>query len=288
MSETSIHHQEKLKAHTDTLDEAKRVFYDIAGEVDDKYIDRGIDLDNVPKEEYWMAVAQTANRRSREQYSTPDRLELGAALELTAALPYFLLAQQKLREQEQPLAPLMSRDEREAKVYYTSYFNGVLRSYTTARPSISASEVKDHLLGVAEQSDLDQNTGRMQRQITDLVKGAQHELAAGQILRKLGTIREATTEEDLQGIDYVMQYLDKCFGVDIKATLMTLGLKSGEHEQAAAINRGKLMLYSHIMDRELQDRFFISEQAAERKASLVADSIYKLMRDPGLRLMRFE
>lgn len=283
MAETQTHSQteryyrspERRLDHAEVLESSKNALYSIASEIDDKYIEHGVDLDKVPPALYWMRVAERARAVVAKDFSTIETLEQGAAIELTAATPYFLLAQRRINGPDRHHMPA---DEFDRMKYYLCHYNKLIRDYAVANPSVTAHDINEHIFDVAEKSDVVRHPEQLRTMIANEVRGAQHELAAGQVLRQVGPTREATQEEDLQGVDYFLNLGQESIGVDIKSSRKKIARVSHGRSDLATLQGGKLLLYSHVTDFDLNGTFFVSEEIAKKRAIKMRESIDDALR----------
>lgn len=216
---------------------------------------------------YWELVAGFAlddinNKRARGE----SEVNL-AAYELVALTPSFLYANTALANHS-----AKNRDEFHNLKERVSYFNGVIRELGAR--GARASETMQAMANVASIAGLtDTDTSAYIRQT---VRGAQHELVFGQILSYTGHWYEpASTELDLQGVDYTLDFNGVPLHVDVKASLSeveALGVEKNAFAIKQSRRQGELptvVMYSLTHDREFHDTFAIDATAAAEKAAVL-------------------
>lgn len=276
---------EYLAPSAEGLRQATTSLYEIANSVDDEVIANDHDIATVQKGAYWRRVAEKANSVVKETLSSPNKISQGAALELTAATPYFIVASQRLLSQEDPSQARLSNEQRKLDRYYLSYFNGLLRNFAWAHPSVTSIELNQHLCNILEISEITPHPDRLRGVIADVIRGAQHETAAADVLSRLGQLHPSTTEQDLMGIDYILQAEGMIYGIpiDIKSSPnKILRYSQGTNRQHVVLD-GKLMLHSGFTDDDLKGRFFAGESAIRRVVAETVPVIQKVRHDPRLR-----
>lgn len=245
--------------------------------------EKGLDpYDDMDKPAYWEAVANFTTERVgklREQHG--DTLKL-RALELAAATPNFLFHQGALNSNA-------ARDpsERYHSRQTVSSFHNLVRNFATDYPETSVSGMTKGLLNITNVAIEDRGVRQSAAQsLQRAVRGAQHEVAFGQILEKTGRpARPAELDEDLAGIDYVVDNgTSKMLYVDVKASLSEVEAR-GSSSAFAIKPDGRVVMYSLVKDRELGDRFFLSEESADLKAlalnQLLTNAQQELLQRPA-------
>ena len=271
LGETQTYPEERAEAFKQGLKE----FYDIPFQQEfiSYCADRGVGIDDVEKPSYWTAVAVYASGISDKARSNgkPERNALTA--ELLAATPDFIYNNAYLNYQGHDYDdPKVRRNIHQAKAS-ASYYNGLLRDTAQAWPGIKASELSASLLGIANISIENKHIKNSATYtINSAVRGAQHELAFGQILEKTGRhIRSASTKEDLHGVDYVVtDERGNSTYIDVKASLRQVSERDKRH--AAPFRRtqdGHLVMYSMVSEEDLNDGFSIPDDVAKQKGEYV-------------------
>ena len=237
-------------------------------------MERGVDpYDDMDKPAYWATVADyTHDRTARMRERGTDSIRIDA-LELLSTTPAYLFEQSALT-QDKTSAPdkQMQNGERRHSKEVVSYFNGLIREFAKKYPETRASDLTTALLNITNISIEDQALRQSANQeIHKTIRGAQHEIAFGQILAQTGRqFRPASLEEDLKGIDYVDDEDTNPMYVDVKASLSELEARGSE---GALVRKpdGKLIMYSLVKDSELNGRFHIGDQAAHDKAQALIE-----------------
>lgn len=264
----------------DNLKTAQQAFYGLPFETgfNELCIEEGLTLDDVNKPEYWHAVAEFASQASAEKLEQGGDKKQIVLNELLAATPSFIYDNAKLNHLRG--SARVPNEEFHAVKRNVSYFNGLIRYAAEQWPEMRASELSQSLLNIANISIEDPVIKRSaSRYINDGIRGAQHETAFGQLLEATGrTFQEADIDEDLRGIDYV---IDRPDGhgvdyVDVKASLSEIEHHAIKNHSGAAgpyarARDGHLVMYSLITDKELNDHFFVSDKLAKQRGEGLAD-----------------
>lgn len=165
-----------------------------------------------------------------------------------------------------------------------SHYNSLIRNFVESYPHTSASGLIANLnsTALATVADGSRHMEQVSHELTKaIVRGAQHEAAFEMLLRQCGfPYRAATIEEDLKGMDYVIEVpqLDKPIGVDVKASLSEIEAKNHHSDSSGpfAFNReGGLVIWSMVTDAELNDSFVIPKDLIEQRASVVMGAIFQ-------------
>ena len=223
---------------------------------------------------YWSAIAefQQANQN-------PEAEPLDAFIEtIVAATPDAILRNTILNEQR------LNYREAHAHKEVLSYYNSLIRNFVENFPDTKASELVANLNTTALNT-IATHSRHLQRTSDELtraiVRGAQHEAAFGDMLASLGLpYREATLEEDLKGMDYVVELpgLEKPIGIDVKASLSEIEAKN-HHSDASgpfAFGRdGNLVIWSMVTDSELNDGFSAPQEIVTERSSLVMGGLFQ-------------
>lgn len=212
--------------------------------------------------DYWHTFRlYVGDRVDNARRKGQDSLRMDA-LELTANLPAYLIEQRKLSAGNHH-----GYDEYHYSKQITSYYNGVVRNFAATYPETSASGMRSSLLTSVSQMVHDRGLRESAAtSVKEMIRGAQHELAFGQILRHTGLpYQEATLEQDLKGIDYTVGVNRHTLDVDVKASLTQMNARGAEGLFVVK-NEGKIAMYSMTLDSEFHDRFFTDEEAAANKA----------------------
>ena len=153
-----------------------------------------------------------------------------------------------------------------------SHFNGQVRHIAEVYPHISVQQLHGHLGAVIGIAVENQSVAKAAPDfLRDIIRGAQHEIAFGQILTAAGMeATPSTVAQDLKARDWLVRDEDgHQFEVDVKASLNTL-FHSGAGRNPYLIHPdGKIMMHSSVDDKDFGDRFFISDTLAASKAGYV-------------------
>jgi hypothetical protein len=254
---------------TEAFLNAEGRLYDLVEEdaFSQRCLQKGLDpTTSVTDARYWEIVEDMVYDKLKEGEAKGESdLEL-AALQITAGTPLFLQAESLLKNHTP-----MSSHERHGLRERVSYFNSLIRYVGSTYPEVRASEISAAMVGAAEIAGMSgQETSH---QIRNTIRGAQHELAFGQLLAAGGTeYRGATTEEDLHGIDYVVNVGNKTLLVDVKASLSeveALGGSRGPFAVRWSQRRNQpnvTVMYSLAKDSELGDSFYLADELAAERA----------------------
>ena len=227
-------------------------------------LERGVDVDATDSHEYWRAVADFAYDRSAEMREAGKDESDIALMELYAAAPSYFFDQATLDSN-----PNLHTQEKQYLREDASYFQGLLKRTVKLWPDITASTLSLQLMNIAnisiEDRDFKQHAANS---IRASVKGAQHEIAFGQLLENTGrNFREATVEEDVRGIDYVVERPEGGVDyIDVKASLKKIENHGRLSDLFARKLDGGIVMHSLLRDSELGDNFHVSEQVAAERA----------------------
>lgn len=240
-----------------------------------KCLENGIDPNNdFDTPHYWQAFADHAYSfvaKARERQGNSLRL---TAFELTTATPAYVHAKNRLNQisaHEKAGKQLSAAEHAEKRALkpMASYFNGIIRNFAVDFPAASPSRLSVALANTASKTIGDPKL--LESGVTTIntaIRGAQHEIALGQILSHTGIPCEASSiTDDLKGFDYQLQLPDgRTLEIDAKASLFTQK-KNGNAERAYTWGEGgQLILFSLARDSEFRDRFFIDDSLAAQRA----------------------
>ena len=248
------------------LKEALHSFYDLPfdPQFNELCVSRGLNPEDTGKPAYWEAAADFASSTPNAENGEDEKYS--ALKELFAATPDFIY-QQKILEHESHkyAAHNVYQNARER----ASYYNGLIRHVAQEWPDIRASVLATSLMNVVnisiERTDIKQSS---LQGIRETIRGAQHELAFGQLLAHTGRdFRSANVGEDLHGIDYVVSDPNgSTILIDVKASQHTLERRGSSMQPYIRSLDGQLTMSSLVTDTELNDRFFVSERLAVQRA----------------------
>lgn len=226
--------------------------------------------------EYWQIVSNFAIEEiGKRRAEGEDSLEL-AAFEISALTPSYLFASRTLAHHE-------ARNYKEARYLKerASYFNGLLRDAGATFEGMRASETSKAMETVAFMAGLSDSATI--EQIKWTVRGAQHELAFGQILNHTShNFTPATIEQDMRGIDYTINLGSETMLIDVKASLSEIEALGGGRG-AFALRRSPtnphrtpvVVMYSYVKDHEFNDHFTIPDELAASRAPVVNELLQK-------------
>lgn len=223
---------------------------------------------------YWTAVAEY-----QQATLDPEADRFDSYIEtIVAATPDAILRNTKLNEKH------VKYREAHAHKQVLSYYNSLIRNLVDTFPDTKASTLAANLKTVAL-ATVAKDSRHLQNSSAELtkaiVRGAQHEAAFGSILENLGfPFREATLEEDLKGMDYVVELpgMDTPIGIDVKASLSEIEAKNHHSDNSGpfAFGRdGNLVIWSMVTDAELNDGFVVPPQIVSERSSIVMGGLFQ-------------
>lgn len=225
--------------------------------------------EDMDKPAYWETFSAYAyDTIAKEADGQPLSLEQEARY-LLAETPRFLFAQLELDSRD-----TLTRDRKDFDRSVASYYNGLVRNFAYNHPDTRVSDMKAGLLAMANISIEDETVRQnAARAVYAALHGNQHELAYGQILGYTGlNIRQATLEQDLVGIDYMVQTKSGgWFGLDVKASdrLIASDKRNKFLFAPKPGNPYELVVHSLTHDNEFKGHFFTSEEIAAKKSGYV-------------------
>lgn len=226
-------------------------------------LERGIDpVHDNSSADYWNTFRfYVGERTDQERANGRDKLTMDAA-ELISATPAYLLEQSRLNNGHH-----QNPDERHYAKEVVSYYNGMIRDFALNYPEASVTGVRRNLQDVLSHTIHNHRVKEAATaDVAATLRGAQHELAFGQVLSYTGLpYRGASLPEDLKGIDYVLGDESEPTYIDVKASLSEIEHRGSEGLFAVKPD-GKVVMYSMALDVEFNDRFFIAPESAEVKA----------------------
>lgn len=233
-------------------------------------------IKSVDTRPYWDLVANFALKDIASRQSAENTLE-DAAFELLALTPSYLYAADALHKHD------YHPSQRQGLREQLSYYNGLLRHLGGEFEGIHASDILQATLNVA---DIAQLSGQhTQFELQDTIRGAQHELAFGQILQQAGfAFESADVDQDLKGIDYLVGVAGKTLQIDVKSSLNKIE-NLGESNLPYAIKpahnpheKPVILIYSMIQDAEFHDTFSIPEEIAASRSAILSEILYKVQK----------
>jgi hypothetical protein len=259
-----------------SLKDARDAFYDLTFDegFNGLLSEQKLSPEDTDKPEFWhMAAGFASDKCAGEQKNGASRKQL-VLHELFAATPSFIYDNALLGQNNQSAIP---EEEFRAAKENVSYFNSLIRETAEAWPDMPASTLAKNLMGIATISIEDNFVKhRAVESIRSSVRGAQHELAFGQLLEKTGRgFHSANVEEDLDGIDYVVQRPNGGEDyIDVKASLFEIESRGGEHNALfARKSAGHLVMYSMLKNGDLDDKFFIPDEVAATRGQLLEETL---------------
>ena len=223
---------------------------------------------------YWTAVAEY-----QQATLGPEADQFDSFVQtIVAATPDAILRNTTLNEHR------LNYREAHAHKEILSYYNSLIRNFVDTFPDTKASELVANLNSAAL-STIAKSSRHLQHTSAELtkaiVRGAQHEAAFGSMLESLGfPYRAATLEEDLKGMDYVVELpgLDKPIGIDVKASLSEIEAKNHHSDSAGpfAFGRdGNLVIWSMVTDAELNDGFIAPADIVTERSPIVMGGLFQ-------------
>jgi hypothetical protein len=274
MSTEALARAEQIQTSPEEIDallhEARDAFYDLPFDEDFNAlcVERGLDPEDTSRPAYWEAAADFAAQSSAKAREAGED-ERGIALrELFAATPDFIYKRKIASGDFRNYPPEVYRSAKES----VSYYNGLIRYVAEECHDMRASVLTKGLVGIAnisvEHEGLKQSSPDA---IRDVVRGAQHEMVFGQLLEHTDRdFRTATVEEDLEGTDYVVLSPDGTEQrIDVKASQGTIVHRGGTSRPYVNGEYGNIIFFSLVEDRELHDRFYVTDKLAEQKAQVL-------------------
>ncbi len=212
---------------------------------------------------YWIALNDFVNRKTSGVIEMSEIEQLQArTMQLLAATPNFIFADALLGQ---------NTDKRHTDRVAVSTYNGLVRDLAVAYPNLTASALSNVLVN-SLQATMQFNAPPLPQaaaQVNKCIRGAQHELAYGALLKAGGLpYRITTVAEDLKGIDYVVLVDGKETKVDVKASLSEI--EANMSQGAYVLRRDKVLMYSMVTDSELCDRFVPPPEITAQRAPVVA------------------
>lgn len=261
--------------------------------------EKGIDSHNLGQDspEYWDLLAETTDGYADFRRGKGDSELTVQSLVLICKLPQSLIAVHKLETHGDEQYDLRKRDKEIA-----SMSNARLREFFTSNPETSIKDFKKELSMITGYmfSNIEDRRS-MVDQLNNRIRGAMHESAVEDIIEYSGYarngIREATTDEDLQGIDLVIdpgEWDELC--IDVKASKIEIqnlakeaGIKNWNRPffprlghaayrdrasgKEVAKRKDVVVMYSLLDDSWFGDRFKLSDQHIKQVAELMPDII---------------
>ena len=154
-----------------------------------------------------------------------------------------------------------------SEIELLSRFNTQVRDYALRFPDASVNELLNGMQEIAAFPTPSHSLqGFIEYQLHAIVRGARHELAFRQIVEQSGrTIHHASTEDDLHGVDYIVQGRHRPLPVNVKASMEEIRGRHGE-QTPYSIHKGTILVYSTVTDDDFGDSFFIPEIIAQQHA----------------------
>ena len=261
--------------------------------------DAGIDIAKQGRNDpaYWNLFAEVADGYAKFRRSKGDDELTVHSLSLICKLPQFLTAQHRIDNNGDD-----QYDQRDRDRDVTSRFNASLRGFFDAYPDTSIAGFTKELSMITGYMFTDvSDRKQIVEKLNDTVRGAMHEFAFKRVIERSGYartgIREATAEEDLQGIDLVLdpdEWDELC--LDVKASkfkIRELAQKAGipnwnrpffpklGHDGYRDRQTGKLVpprkdvivVFSLLEDAWFGDRFALSDEHIDAVAQMIPDII---------------
>ncbi len=220
--------------------------------------------------EYWEFLQDYAYDSLKTRGENGEIGHLAAKTEeLAFAVPVYAM---RLAELEK--GGLSRDEERKAKIT-ASAFNGLIRDFAEKYPDVRTGTIERELHNVVNDTIYDDELSQVgSRYIKESIRGAQHELAFGQILEQTGIeFRDATLEEDMRGADYILDPEGEKVKLDVKASLSNIEAKGNSGVPYAERSDGTVVMYSHVRDQEFNGTFFVDPEVAAERAEAVQEHL---------------
>ncbi len=228
-----------------------------------------IDADDPSNPDYWRTMAMYGYEVAAADREANGPSMHADAAELLAVAPAFVIEQAALYTNR-----FNSQAERQAARQTASYFNGLVRSFAYNYPEVHASDMLGSLNKIIGRSVEDKAVRQVaSTELKSAIRGAQHELAFGQLLSAAGIeYWAADIEQDLSGIDYIIKDAKGlALAVDVKASLSEIEARGSEKLYCVKKNgrESRVLIYSMIRDDELKDTFWLPDEVAQQKAPVL-------------------
>lgn len=290
-TETLVDHTREIQTPAENLEsrlrEAQHDFYDLpfAPEFEELCAERDIDVTATDRPEYWRAAADFAQEQSAQRHESGEDSRSTTLRELLASTPDFVHTQEALDRKRHNFptheAYMAHRRQIPELKQRASYYNGLVRYVAEQNPDLGASRLIKQLINITNISIEDRHLKMASvNYAREVVRGAQHELAFGQLLEHTGrAFRPATVDEDLHGADYVVDGRHGPIRLDVKASLSSIEAK-GTFNQPFAIDPrdGQVTIYSLVSDRQLADSFAVPDRIAEERGKYL-DAVLEQIED---------
>lgn len=240
------------------------------------------------------AAALHHERMSRIEVQTPESKLDQAAVRILASLPPFIDAQRaldRLEDEERHTGHRLPKNIRLPHLKAVIPYNHALRDLIDSFPGVDAASISRFsgaaMLDLGGASDAQ----FAEAQTRELLHGMRHEIGLEQILWQIdevGDITPATEEQELIGIDLVVEYKGITISLDAKAS--RLGAQKAvqaheaylrNHHMTEADDRGGYPVYTGLTDEDFHGGFRIDQTKAEACAPAikqVLDNLYQQKR----------
>lgn len=232
----------------------------------------------------WSALNEAAQQLSTKVkdknhgYSTTQSRQL----DLVAALPGWLNAQQQLDNSRNNSRYRLSRQQKEIVLGRALKFNDALRELIDNEDYTKISQVLKFIKGVMVHTQQPDNLiNYATEQARTALVGMQHEIIAQSVISGLDgvwDVRPATADEDLQGNDLFLQVGDDQgpeYGIDIKARPEAA---DRANEEALLHSRlGYYAVWSGVYQRDLGDDMLPDEEDLRGLKGHYKDALYDLL-----------
>lgn len=259
--------------HTDVFTQSLDVMTKMQGDArfQQACMDSGVDPFDEGDPAYWQVYETFAQDRIQQLQEKAGHTELLDTLTLMSKTPHFIHNQLRLDQLRSMGFPNLTPDQkaewRTAK-QVVSVFGSEIRDYALRNHAVQAETLSVGLQKILPYSVEPGSQVIAKQNIEQTIRGAQHELAFGQILSFADMkSRAATVEEDKKGIDFVVnEGLPTEMFLDVKASLSEIEAQGGINKAYARKPGNKLVIFSLVKDSELHGGFFLDEAAATEKA----------------------
>ena len=199
-------------------------------------------------------------------------------LQLLGSLPNFIETQHHLdtlRAQRQT----RSNEFREAKVRVIQ-FNHHLREVVDTNPNESVSAIARFATEATLALVSPREAAYVNQQVTSALEGMRHEIALEGVLyhiKGVEEVRNATTEEELKGVDIVVNYKGMSMDLDVKASQ-----KSAQEKAVNQLSHGNpaIPIWSGFNRSDFGDKLRITDQEMNQE---IAGDVENILEEAYLR-----
>jgi len=265
----------------------------------ERCIDAGVSpTDYRDNPRYWDIFADFSDEYVEKQRTNGLNEVTLQSIALFTKVPQFLFTQSRLAAVHDDRWQYIYRknkktgevyDPRHDDVEAASRFNSHLRAYFDKFPAASVSGLQQEIGFIIQHMHHgDYHRSKDQRLLNDTIRGAMHESGFLQVLEyssAIHDVRTATTEEDLRGIDVVVEPgrpEELCINVKASEYLM----RKANTDKPYVIKMGRkqgykdiVLMYSMLTDEQFEDRFTLPQEVVIERAGVIPRTIDKARRE---------